>query len=168
MFPNQMNPPTKMVYEAVFHVRTSPRATGTAFSLKVGESVYLITAAHLVLEGSDNLQVFHDGIWNNIVATQLHCDTVIDLAIYLFPAELMRPPSCIASSESQHYLVGQHVFFLGYPLGDYSTIPDFGAGVRPLPFVRWGSVAMIGWGRNTHQLVLDAYNVEGFSGGSYQ
>jgi len=154
--------PTNIAYRTFFF-----RAAqyGTAFTLDVGDSEYLITAAHLLPESGDKIpiQIFFNNAWiqgSAVVVGRGRGE--VDIAVLRLETRLT-PAGFPVTPSLGHLYVGQDVFFVGFP---YKMSVDYGelfAG-RPGPFLKKGALSAITF-RSPKTLYVDALNNEGFSGG---
>lgn len=138
---------------------------GTAFTLDVDGVEYLVTAKHLLnaSEREFELQIFHDKKWLRGRATVVgHARGEIDISVLRVDSQLT-PPGFDVTPSLGEIVLGQDVFFLGFP---YKMWGDVGALLRglPCPFVKKGVLSSVNV--ETPQVIyVDAINNEGFSGG---
>ena len=163
----QAQVPTSNVLFRILRIRVAD-VTGSAFTIEVDGRQYLITARHLLKGfGSEGeIELWTEGRWNKSRARAMYPrKEVVDIAALdlgrsltvAFPLE----PS------SGGLILGQQVYFLGYPDGLGSSVsaplpPGFGE----VPFLKSGIVsALDDRDPEASVLYLDGQNNPGFSGG---
>lgn len=154
--------PTNVLYRTFF-IRAAQY--GTAFVLEVDGEQYLITAKHLLDETSDQfeLQILYDKKWlrgNAKVVGRGRGE--IDIAVLQVASRLTAPGFDVTPSIG-HLMLGQDVYFLGFPFKMWADFGELMAGL-PGPFVKKGTLSSITFG-HPQVLFVDAINNEGFSGG---
>lgn len=140
--------------------------TGTCFALTKSNVQYLITAAHCV-KGHKHLEeieieLFHDETWKKVRgALHLHKNANIDIAVVKL-SSFIAPVFEI--DIHARVLLGQDVFFLGFPYGLHSG-NDLDRNF-PIPFIKKAvfSAAVNDPITGIIQF-LDGHNNKGFSGG---
>jgi len=140
--------------------------SGTAFTVEVDGQQYLITARHNLAkpEANVDIKLFLDGAWRSFKARTVYPgnDSVDIVALDVgqkvtadYPLELT----------SQDIMIGQQVFFIGYPwgLGSRGGLPG---GIAEIPFVKSGVLSAID-SRQADSVIfyVDGDNNPGFSGG---
>ena len=153
---------TNILYRTFF-IRSAEY--GTAFTLDVDGSQYLITARHL-LPANDpriDLQIFHDKRWLHGSATVVgRGKGEIDIAVLRVDSRLT-PPGFDVTPSIGELALGQDMYFLGFPYKMWGDIGQFMAGL-PCPFAKKGTLSLLNI--DTPQvLYVDAISNEGFSGG---
>lgn len=154
--------PTNIAYRTFF-IRSAQY--GTAFTLDVGESQYLVTAAHLVAAEGDQvpLDIFYKKSWLRGTAEVIGRGRgELDIAVLRIATRLTQAEFAVTASMGYLY-VGQDVFFVGFP---YKMSVDYGelfAGL-PGPFLKKGALSAVTM-TSPKVLYVDALNNEGFSGG---
>ncbi len=128
--------PTNIAYRTFF-IRAA--LYGTAFTLDVGDSEYLVTAAHLLPEGDGpiSIQIYFNKAWLRGSATIVGRGRgEVDIAVLRLETRLS-PLGLPVSASTGSLYVGQDVFFVGYP---YKMSVDYGElfGGRPGPFLKKG------------------------------
>lgn len=139
-------------------------AAGTAFSIDVEKQQYLVTAKHVVAsvkgdkgkvkvcENADDCE--------EIEVTVLRCAEPIDIAVLIPPKQMTvtyaLPP------EGKGMVIGQDVYFVGYPYGDLALTTL--AGTESIGFVRKGVFSAQQKGENFMRMYIDGRNNVGFSG----
>jgi Trypsin-like peptidase domain len=154
--------PTNIFYRTFF---IHAAQYGTAFTLDVDGSEFLITAAHLLESASERqvIQIMRNGQWSRI-----ECELKgagrgeLDVAVLRLPTRLTDPEFTVEPTFGNCH-VGQDMFFLGFP---YKMSVDYGpiAGGQPGAFLKKGSLSAVHPGP-PRALYIDALNNEGFSGG---
>ena len=86
----------------------------------------------------------------------------IDVTVLACPIQLAPPLPLEASNEG--LVLGQPVYFLGFPFGWDSGLENINRGL-PVPFVKAGVVSAMILGNASH-IYVDAHGNKGFSGGS--
>lgn len=139
---------------------------GTAFLLIVDGSEYLITARHLVDTAKEafDLQLFLRGQWLNLpVRVVGHGRGEIDITVLKPPHQLQKAEKVSVFPTIANLVLGQDVYFLGFPYKMWSDVGDAMGGM-PCAFVKRGTASTLGYG-DPQVLYVDAINNEGFSGG---
>lgn len=136
---------------------------GTAFSLDVDGRQYLISARHVVGDLADSTLKLHiNKHWIDVPTTVVGVGRgEIDITVL---APLKRLSEDIELEPSLALMLGQDVYFAGYPLKMHANAGELMYG-RPLPFVKKGTLSA-GWDPDdpVKRLYVDAINNEGFSG----
>ena len=152
------------VYDRVFFIRGAKY--GTAFTVDVGGRQYLVTAGHVLGSESDlsSLKVFFRNTWCALPVEFVGAGKgEIDIAV-VAPKQRMSPSHPLEPNTAG-LILGQDVFFVGYPFKMWSNAGDIMNG-RPLPFVKKGTLsAAFDPADDVKRLYVDAINNEGFSGG---
>jgi S1-C subfamily serine protease len=143
---------------------------GSGFFLEYKGQQYIITAAHVLpgFKAGENLTLVNPA---SLAEVQIGIKEVIQTGgndvIVLKPTQeffetLSRFPVVVGDGSS--YLVGESVFFAGYPLATEITMRVEGER-RLVPFVKRANVALIAEFNGGRYLFLDGINTPGFSGG---
>ena len=126
---------------------------------------YLVTAGHLV-PGTNRLAevaVFHADKWEKLSMVVLRSADA-DVAV-LVPPQVLTPTLKIVHG-SEGAVLGQEVFFLGFP---YMLSTDVPANINngfPIPFIKKGTLSAWYKGQSPYQMIfVDGINNPGFSGG---
>lgn len=159
---------TSEIIQQVFSIR-SEFGSGTAFTVRVDNRQYLVTARH-VLDGDaaapipqeSSLEVHRAGKWWAL-PFKLVCITKdpSDIAVVALPQALVNFPEVELGTRGLIY--GQEVYFLGFPYGWQGDVGAFNNDF-PLPYVKRAIVSMLDR-PSVPMLVLDGINNAGFSGG---
>jgi hypothetical protein len=154
---------TANAYNRIFFIKGS--RYGTAFSIDVEEKQYLVTARHLFEDplSVKSLKIFYQNTWHEIQVTSVgvgrgEIDVIVfALTILVTPKDLTLPAS------DEGIIMGQDVYFAGYPYMMWADFGDVLAG-RPGPFIKKGTLSTIISDNGTQKFFVDAINNEGFSG----
>ncbi len=133
--------------------------TGTCFAIEVDGRQYIVTAKHLVesMNVDDEISIYNDNSWKRVSASLVGHAADADVSVVSLPFYLS-PVFPIELSDCRGMLIGQELFFLGYPYGLSMRV---GADPLPTPFLKRGMLSGIG----NNRFYLDAHNNPGFSGG---
>jgi len=136
---------------------------GTAFVLEVDGGDYLVTARHLLPEGSGPFRVELDGY--DLTSRDLYVDPLpglpdeADVAVSLLHESLGQTFPATPSLDGMQF--GQDCYFLGYPYG-----LGLGGDLNPqMAFVKKAILSATDRQGGIHRLYLDGHNNPGFSGG---
>jgi len=138
---------------------------GTAFTIEVKETQYLITAKHVLsgLKGTTGVNIARKSNWESVsISNVWYAPDSIDLAV-LFITKPISPTFPVTVSSIP--FLSQDSYFLGFPFG--MQVHSFEANNGyPIPFVRKGIIAgFFDMNLPTMNYILDATNNPGFSGG---
>ncbi|GAB3094877.1 S1 family peptidase [Lysobacter terrae] len=139
---------------------------GTAFTLEIDGSEYLITARHLVdtSKRSFDLRLFLHERWHDIpVQVVGHGRGEIDITVLKLPFQLTKAGELEVFPTIAHLALGQDIYFLGFPYKMWGDVGEFMGGM-PCAYAKKGTISSLGWG-DPQILHVDAINNEGFSGG---
>ncbi len=158
--------PTNVTFQRVYAVRIG-NLQGSAFTIDVDNKQYLVTARHLFRDNStsQNISIFFDTAWANIqVKLVVPLVDSFDVAVLAPPFQLSPTADLITTIDK--IVIGQEMFFLGFP----SMLRSIDKGLvnrgYPLAFVKKAVLSAIGLGRfGNKMLYLDGHNNPGFSGG---
>ena len=154
---------TSNVIHRTFHIRYR-NGTGTAFAIDRDGRQYLITARHLVegVAAGDSVELFHEKQWKPLVVDVVGIGSNgIDVTVLACPIQL--PPPHPLEASNAGLVLGQPVYFLGFPFGWDSGLENINRGL-PVPFVKAGVVSAMILGNASH-IYVDAHGNKGFSGG---
>ena len=155
---------TSNVYYRIFFIKANDY--GTAFALDHKGKQYLITAKHLVDPyQQQTIKVFFGKEWISLPLELIGaCRDETDIAVFK-ANQLLCPKDFSLEPSTKGIVVGQDVFFVGFP---YKMWTDVGPlmGGKPCPFVKKGtlSTALVE-SNGVRRLYIDALNNPGFSGG---
>ena len=138
---------------------------GTAFSLEVDGSEFLVTARHLIDPVADQVsfQIFLNDQW-----LQAHASVIgrgrneVDIAVLQITTRLT-PPGFRFTPAVSDFSLGQDVYFLGFPYKMWGDVGTFLAG-RPCAFGKKGTLSFVST-TEAREFFVDAINNEGYSGG---
>ncbi len=154
---------TSNVYLRTFFIKALEY--GTAFTIEVAGQEYLITARHLLDRSEDWLpiEIYLNGVWNKVRANVVgHCAGEADITVLRLPHRLTDSTYKLPPTAA-HIVIGQDVYFLGYPYKLWGNSPETMPG-RPVAFVKKGTLSNIDFA-HSHEFYVDAINNAGFSGG---
>jgi S1-C subfamily serine protease len=138
---------------------------GTGFTVEVDGRQYIVTAGHL-LSGTNQVAVvetYRDNEWKKLPVTVLR-SAEADVAV-LVPSQVLTPTMKIILG-SEGTVLGQDVYFLGFPyMLSTDVCLDKNNGF-PIPFVKKGILSAWYKGQTKYATILvDGINNSGFSGG---
>jgi S1-C subfamily serine protease len=147
----------------VFYMRVG-NATGSAFTMEQNDRQYLVTAKHLISglppKGA-TVEIFQMADWHPLTVNILYCkSTDVDIVVLEIPKDVS--PRFELEPDRNDVLVGQDVYFLGFPYGLHSVYSNG----EYAPFVKHGVMsAFDSLDADTVVLYIDGFNNPGFSGG---
>ena len=139
-------------------------STGTAFTVEHDSKQYLVTARHVIegIKSGDAIDVFHDRQWKRLVVQVVGIgEEESDIAVLAAPLQVS--PTWPLEASAGGMMLGQQVYFLGFPFG-WDGGGEHITNGYPMPFVKSGVLSAIIAG-NPNKIYLDAHVNEGFSGG---
>ena len=138
---------------------------GTCFTLDHQGRQYLVTAAHVIkgINKNDSIEILHMGKWCNINVTIVGIgEEEIDIAVLSHSTQLS---PTYELKTAPVVLLGQDVFFLGYPYGLSMSSNSLNRGFE-FPLVKKACVSSLnGKPGEALSMYLDGINNPGFSGG---
>lgn len=147
----------------IFPIRAGTEA-GTCFVVDIEKRQYLVTARHVVagIEPGANVEIFHHGTWIPIAFKPIFPRSKkIDAVALVLDTALT--PKLDLPVGTAGIVLGQKVFFLGFPFGLASRSKDK---KDLIPFVKAGILSAIDYGdKETPVVYVDGHNNPGFSGG---
>src|SRR5438874_11000849 len=155
------HPGISNIFTRVLKIETDQGALGTAFTIDIGNSQYLVTARHVVPgEGPHKFTALGHSVQFGFEGKPIPgIPSNVDIAAFLLP-EPMTPqfelPATLAGMMYAH-----EVYFYGYPWGLSSSA----AGAERLPLVKRALTSAMLHEEGAHILYLDGFNNPGFSGG---
>ena len=154
---------TANVYNRVFFIRADQY--GTAFVIDHEGKQYLVTAKHLLAHDQKSIRFFFDRKWVELPVTLIGLSAgEIDVAVFRCEV-LLCPNRFPLSPTSKDMVIGQDVYFVGYPYKMWTDAGDAMAG-RPCPFIKKGTLSSAFISDDgVARIYIDAINNEGFSGG---
>jgi len=156
---------TTNVIHRVFKIMNNNQ-TGTMFTVEVHNKQYVITAKHLVedINKQTKAKIYLDNGWKDINLSLLgHCPNDIDISVLTTDKQLT-PSDLPCESNSVGIVLGQDVYFLGFP---YDIAPKGGTfnNGYPCPFVKKATLSSLFIDNDKEIIYLDGHNNPGFSGG---
>ena len=152
---------TTNVLQRTFRIKYREN-TGTCFTIDVDGRQYIVTARHVVdgIQGKDSIDLYHEGIWK-MLPTKIAWLSQSEQDIAILSPEIQVSPTHPLEPSSAGMVLGQDVYFCGYPYGlNIEVDPDKNRGF-PLPLVKKGVIS----GMFEEYMLIDAINNPGFSGG---
>jgi hypothetical protein len=139
--------------------------SGTAFTVEVDGQQYLITARHNLVKPDTkvDIKLFLNGAWRSFKARAIYPDND---SVDIVALDVGQKVTIDFSFEptSHDIIIGQQVYFVGYPwgLGSRGRLPG---SIAEIPFVKSGVLSAID-GRQTDAVIfyVDGDNNPGFSG----
>ena len=152
---------TTNIFQRTFRIKSTKE--GTCFTIDVGDRQYIVTARHLVKNITDQstVKIMQEEKWKDLQVKLVgHGKGEVDISV--LAAELRISPTHPLNPTVAGIILGQDVYFLGFP---YGLMSDIGALNRhfPLPLVKKGIVSMLEFDEGF--ILLDGHNNPGFSGG---
>jgi S1-C subfamily serine protease len=139
--------------------------SATAFTIEVDHRQYIVTTKHVVasLKGPEEAVTFceHSATCQAIPVTVLRCDDPIDIAV-LVP-RTQQTAAVPFEPDSKGALLGQDMYFLGFPYADNSLATT--TGDLTVAFIRKGTFAALHRRNDATVIYLDGRINPGFSGG---
>ena len=155
---------TQGILQRTFPIRTC-RGPATGFTTVAGRIQYLITAAHMIEDKSEKLQIFFDETWNEFLIPVVH--KTLDIAV--IPLHFAEQDSEPVTAGTNGVILGEEVQFFGFPISlpwDISELPH--SDRRSIPVVKRGIIAAMFSGGavsgGNFDMVLDAVAWPGYSG----
>ena len=136
---------------------------GTCFTIDYDNRQYIVTARHLVepITDSATIRIKHDKIWKDCLVNLVgHGGGKVDISV--LAAGIQISPKYPLPPTAAGLVLGQDVYFLGFPYGLTSEIGELNQNF-PLPFVKKATMSAMDF--NHGPFLLDGHNNPGFSGG---
>ena len=143
--------------------------TGTAFAIDYKGKLYLVTARHVVTgvpESNAIIQVRQSDKWEDLhtLKTLFPPSTEVDIAVFETDVKVPEPFKVMSSGKTSDVIMGQQLWFLGYPWGIGSHFDNYQG--KTIPFIKKGTMSAIDWtNHDAVVLYIDGFNNPGFSGG---
>jgi len=140
---------------------------GTAFTLDYQGELYIVTARHVVAglpQSRATIRVLKSGQWLDVhtVKTLFPASSDVDIAVFQTGEKISQPYEITPSRKGEFPMMGQQVWFLGYPWGIHSHFENN----TEAPFIKRGTLSAIDASTpNAEVLYIDGFNNPGFSGG---
>ena len=153
---------TSNVHRRVFRLMTAA-GTGSCFTVDVDGKQYICTAKHLFDASSTRqLQINVAGEWEYLDVELVGYGSA-DTDICVLAAKMQLSPTWQLDPTMDGLVIGQDVYFLGYPYGISTIVVDQDEPFR-LPFIKKAIVSAVI--KDKRQILfLDGHNNPGFSGG---
>ena len=155
---------TANVLNRVFFIKA--QEYGTAFVIDHDDKQYLVTARHLIDPSSQtSIRLFLDKKWIELPVALLGVGSgEIDVAVFRAQT-LLCPKRLPLPASSDEIVIGQDVYFLGFPYKMWTDAGPVMSG-RPCPFIKKGTLSSAFISDDgVSRIYIDAINNEGFSGG---
>lgn len=155
------------VYARVLKIRVG--TTGSAFTMDVDGRQYLVTAKHMVtgLKQEGSIDIYKDNQWVPTIVKVLRCEEPIDIAV-LIPSNLLTLSYRLDPiSGDQFIIMGQEVYFVGFPFGlsiGGVNMMNLNS-LTPMAMVKKGILMGDSDEGEARKLQIDGFNNHGFSGG---
>ena len=154
---------TANALQRVFRIKIGSKM-GTAFAIEYMDRQYLVTVRHIVENKHREVEafLFYDGGWHQLVI-KLVGATKGEADIAVFAAQFQLAPTFPFEPSSSDLVLGQQVFFLGFPLGMMGGGEEINRKF-PLPLIKGGVVSTLP-SKPQKMFWIDGHNNPGFSGG---
>ena len=139
-------------------------SAGTCFTIDVGGKRYLITAKHVVdgIQDDETVDISHNKDWLPI-RVRLVGHGAGDIDVTVLAPQMMFGAAHSLKHSTAGVVLGEDIYFLGFPYGlSMEVKTDLNAGF-PLPLVKKAAVSALGL--EDGPILLDGHNNVGFSGG---
>ena len=139
-------------------------SAGTCFTIDVGGKRYLITAKHVVdgIQDDETVDISHNKDWLP-VRVRLVGHGAGDVDVTVLAPQMMFGAAHSLKHSTAGVVLGEDIYFLGFPYGlSMEVKTDLNAGF-PLPLVKKAAVSALGL--EDGPILLDGHNNVGFSGG---
>ena len=155
-------PITSNVIQRTFQISFG-KDRGTCFAIDYENLQYIVTARHIVeaITDSEIIHIAHEQEWKNCSVNLVgHCEGKVDISVLAAGVQLA--PQLSLPPTSVGIVLGQDVYFLGFPYGLSSEIENLN---RNFPFPLVKKAILSAFESETGPLLLDGHNNPGFSGG---
>lgn len=155
-------PVTTNILQRTFHFSFG-ESQGTCFTVDYDNQQYIITARHLVKSITDSatIRIKHEEVWKDYPVNLVgHCEGEVDISVLATTFQLS--PTYPLPPNSHDIILGQDVYFLGFPYGLASEIGELNRNF-PAPLVK--KAILSATDSNMNIFLLDGHNNPGFSGG---
>ena len=157
---------TRNILERTFKIQFGNRRA-TCFTIDFEKRQYIIASKHLVgsIVGQSSIEIIRGGTWENLPIKLVgHADGDVDISV-LAAETLISPTHSLTLPPSDPtaagMILGQDVYFLGFPFDIVSDATLESNKNFPLPFVKKAILSQTVKGT----IMLDGHNNPGFSGG---
>ncbi len=152
---------TTNIVQRTFRIRSTQE--GTCFTIDVDNRQYIVTARHLVEKVVDqsSVKIMQEKKWKDLQVKLVgHCKGKVDISV--LASDLQISPAFPLSPTMDGMMLGQDVYFLGFPFGLTSDVGPLNRNF-PFPLVKKGIVSLVA--ERGQYILLDGHNNPGFSGG---
>lgn len=158
---------TNKILQTVFRIICG-NSLGSAFTIENGETQYIVTAKHLFeimsFPSESDISILRNGRYESYhVRIYYHKNSNVDAVVLKTVPYIQIAPFFNNMLTVEGLILGQDVFFLGFPYDYESLVTNLPGERTPTPFVKKACVSGITAGNKT--LFLDGINNPGFSGG---
>jgi S1-C subfamily serine protease len=155
--------PNQAILSRVLRIKSA--FEGAATIIDYHDNQYIVTAAHILDDDKVYVSIFEGGDWTNLLIVEKITNKQNDIAVLKLNAVFDRRDFPMELALAGDVFLGQSLFFLGFPYGDFGQHFDYPEGRFPVPYVKSGILSMFSLEGNLHHIALDAINNIGFSGG---
>ena len=108
---------TSNVLQRTFQIKYA-ESMGTCFTIDLDGRQYIVTARHVVggIQGKDPIEIYHEGVWKTL-RTEIAWLSQPDQDIAILSPETQVSPTHPLEPTSAGLILGQDVYFCGYPYG---------------------------------------------------
>lgn len=159
---SQEGPPNEMLARTA-EIKVG-NVSGTGFLFDYGNKRYFVTAKHVVKDLKDNgtLQVQKPDGWKDYTIGKIllpPCGDA-DIAVLETHEAIDKPYEVVSGEGNESVILGQAVFFIGYPFGLHSMSDKY-----EFAFIKRGTMSAVdARDKNSIVLYIDGFNNPGFSG----
>lgn len=144
------------------------KSSGTAFTIEVNGVQFLITAKHLFKSGNypatAQITILEQKKYKPYsVEIKYPTNPSIDIAVMKLNPYQLVTPTFDNEFSSNGIIIGQDLYFLGFPFDYDDLLCDLPSDKHPMPFIKKACLSAIIFEKG--QLLLDGHNNPGFSGG---
>ena len=154
---------TTNILHRTFQLSFGKSRGGTCFTVDYDNRQYIVTARHIVepITDSATIRIKHEKVWKDCLVNLVgHCEGEVDISV--LAAGLQISPKHPLPTSYDNIILGQDVYFLGFPYGLTSEIGELNRNF-PLPLVKKAALSAVN--PDTILFYLDGHNNRGFSGG---
>ncbi|MBR4769986.1 MAG: trypsin-like peptidase domain-containing protein [Clostridia bacterium] len=158
---------TNKMLQSVFRVRFGNK-TGSAFTIEYKNLQYIVTAKHLFSDAKYpsecNIQILRNGRYESVhVLLYYHINSNVDAVVLKTTPYATIAPLFHNEISLDGIVLGQDVYFLGFPYNYDSIVANLPNEKTPTPFVK--KAILSGFTEKSEEFFLDGINNPGFSGG---
>ena len=154
---------TSNVLQRTFQFAFGESLFGTCFTIDYDNRQYIVTARHIVEPITDaaTIRIKHEKFWKECPVNLVgHGEGEVDISV--LAARIQVSPQHPLPPTSAGLVLGQDVYFLGFPYGLASEVGEVNRNF-PLPLVKKATLSALD--SKTSPFLLDGHNNPGFSGG---